>query len=205
MHTVGLLVVLLAQVTTSSTPSNSVSVEPTAHVQAWLLATYPPLRHGDLAIRVAGDGERLRVDVIEESARQSLGSRASSVAGLVVDLHVATDGRVDELTARGALVQSPALDVLKKEVTDHPAWTQDDIANAIMARGGQFGPTAGARLLSSIPSEAVPCPDASVTESAFMTRHPRGPVWTVDFACTKGAYRLMFEPIGGQMIGIAAK
>jgi hypothetical protein len=47
--------------------------------------------------------------------------------------------------------------------------------------------------------------DAIVTSSTFSARDSRGPIWTTDVTSDGGTYQFAFEPIGGQLIAIAAK
>src|SRR5437762_14388963 len=98
------------------------SSEAVNSAQAWLLATYPALRRGDLTVRIYGDAQTMRFEVVEEPAAQPPGPRAASPPALVVDLHATKDGRVEFATARGPLVRSAALDSLKAQVAAHPEW-----------------------------------------------------------------------------------
>ena len=52
------------------------SSEAVNSAQAWLLATYPALRRGNLAVHVYGDAETMRFEVVDEPAAQAPGSRA---------------------------------------------------------------------------------------------------------------------------------
>jgi hypothetical protein len=175
--------------------------------QAWLLATYPALRRGDLAIQIYGDAETMRLEVTEEPSARAPGPRAPSAPVLVVDLHATKDGRVEYVTARGPLVQSAALESLKVQVAAHPEWTDADVDAAIAAAGGQYGPTNSATLLARTPSAStvLHTQNASVTASTFVRTDPRGPVWMLDVTTPTRSYRTVFEPVSGQLIGITPK
>lgn len=198
-----LLALILAQ--TPASPSTDARAINATRAAAWLAAAYPALRRGDVTIRIAGDGERLHLEVLDEPAAQPPGPRAS-IAALTVDLRYAADGRVEKATADGPLVQSAALDALKKAIAAHPDWTDAQIATAIANAGGQFGPTAAAKIETAIPlASALLRADATVTSSTFNARDARGPVWTTDVTSGTRTYQFTFEPIGGQLIAVAAK
>lgn len=204
-----LLALFFAQAPTplavDSVPSEA-SSDAMSRAQAWLLATYPALQRGDVVIRMYGDAETLRAEVAQEPAAQLPGRRSAPPPVLVVDLHAAKDGRVEAMTARGGLVQSAALDTLKAQILGQPSWTDDEIATAITSAGGKFGPAALSRVLSNMPSLATMMrTDAVVTQSTFIGRDPRGPVWVIDVASATRTYRVTVEPITGQLIGIAPR
>jgi hypothetical protein len=211
MLAIALAFVLLAQDTLpiSATPSTSaevlLSAEVTHGAEAWLLATYPSLRRGDVTVHVFGDKGAVRLHVIRETAAQAPGSRSISPPVLVVDVVTTPDGRVETVAARGPLVQSAALDDLKALVTAHPEWTESDISSAIAAAGGTYGPDAD---LSSVAAQSVLSDvlrsDGTVAEKRFAVT-PIGPVWLVDVATARRTYQLAFEPMRGQLIGIAPK
>ena len=47
------------------------SSEAVNSAQAWLLATYPALRRGDLTVRIYGDAETMRLEVVDEYGRRA--------------------------------------------------------------------------------------------------------------------------------------
>jgi hypothetical protein len=196
-----MLLLLLAQ--TLSSPTVDQRATAATRAQAWIAAAYPTVRTGDVGFRIASDGQRLHVEVLDEPARQVPGRR-DVVPALTVDLRYASDGALEEATARGPFVQSVALDALKKAVTAHPEWTDAQIDTAITNAGGQFGPTAAAKLATASPASAL-LRDASVTTSTFDARDARGPVWTTELTSGGRSYQFTFEPIGGKLIAIRAK
>jgi hypothetical protein len=205
MLTVVLLWWMGAQAPAAAPPVPSSDVANRA--QAWLLATYPALRRGDLAIQIYGDAETMRLEVTDEPSARAPGPRAPSAPVLVVDLHATKDGRVEYVTATGPLVQSAALASLKAQVAMHPAWTNEEVDAAIAAAGGQYGSTAGAAVLAQTPpaSALLDAATTMVSASAFARTDPRGPVWTVDVSTPTRTYQVVFEPVGGQLIGVKPK
>jgi hypothetical protein len=161
------------------------------------------VRTGDVGFRIASDGQRLHVEVLDEPARQVPGRR-DVVPALTVDVRYAADGSLEEAAAHGPLVQSAALDALKKAVAAHPEWTDAQIGTAITNAGGQFGPTAAAKLATVSPASAL-LRNATVTTSTFDARDARGPVWTTELTSGGRSYQFTFEPIGGKLIAIRAK
>jgi hypothetical protein len=196
-----MLPLLLAQ--TLSSPAVDQSTTAATRAQAWIAAAYPTVRTGDVGFRIATDGQRLHVEVLDEVARQ-LPGRREVVPALTVDLRYASDGALEEATARGPFVQSVALDALKKAVTAHPEWTDAQIDTAITNAGGQFGPTAAAKLATASPASAL-LRDASVTTSTFDARDARGPVWTSEVTSGTRTFQFAFEPISGRLVSITVK
>jgi hypothetical protein len=196
-----MLLLLLAQ--TLSSPTVDQRATAATRAQAWIAAAYPTVRTGDVGFRIASDGQRLHVEVLDEPARQVPGRR-DVVPALTIDLRYAADRSLEEAAAHGPLVQSAALDALKKAVAGHPEWTDAQIATAITNAGGQFGPTAAAKLATVSPASAL-LRNATVTTSTFDARDARGPVWTTELTSGGRSYQFTFEPIGGQLIAITAK
>src|SRR5690349_6449174 len=147
-----MLLLLLAQ--TLSSPAVDQNAAVATRAQAWIAAAYPTVRTGDVGFRIATDGQRLHVEVLDEAARQVPGRR-DVVPALTVDVRYGADGALEEAAAHGPLVQSAALDALKKAVAGHPEWTDAQIATAIANAGGQFGPTAAAKLATVSASASV--------------------------------------------------
>jgi hypothetical protein len=196
-----MLLLLLAQ--TLSSPTVDQRATAATRAQAWIAAAYPTVRTGDVGFRIASDGQRLHVEVLDEPARQVPGRR-DVVPALTIDLRYAADRSLEEAAAHGPLVQSAALDALKKAVTAHPEWTDAQIATAITNAGGQFGPTAAARIAALMPSASTLLrTEVSVASPAFNARDNRGPLWTTDVTSDGRTFRFAFEPIGGQLISIA--
>jgi hypothetical protein len=196
-----MLLLLLAQ--TLSSPTVDQRATAATRAQAWIAAAYPTVRTGDVGFRIASDGQRLHVEVLDEPARQVPGRR-DVVPALTVDVRYAADGSLEEAAAHGPLVQSAALDALKKAVAAHPEWTDAQIGTAITNAGGQFGPTAAAKLATVSPASAL-LRNATVTTSTFDARDARGPVWTTELTSGGRSYQFTFEPIGGKLIAIRAK
>jgi hypothetical protein len=196
-----MLLLLLAQ--TLSSPTVDQRATAATRAQAWIAAAYPTVRTGDVGFRIASDGQRLHVEVLDEPARQVPGRR-DVVPALTIDLRYAADGSLEEAAAHGPLVQSAALDALKKAVAAHPEWTDAQIGTAITNAGGQFGPTAAAKLATVSPASAL-LRNATVTTSTFDARDARGPVWTTELTSGGRSYQFTFEPIGGKLIAIRAK
>ena len=201
-----LLSLLCAQAPSAQDSVGVSSSEAVNSAQAWLLATYPALRRGNLAVRVYGDAETMRLEVVDEPAAQPPGPRAASPPALVVDLHATKDGRVEFAAARGPLVRSAALDSLKAQVAAHPEWTDPDVDAAIATQGGQYGPSARSAVLAQSPSAGLVLhTNATVIGSAFVRNNPRGPIWIVDVAGATRSYQLAFESVSGQLIGVTPK
>jgi hypothetical protein len=99
-----MLLLLLAQ--TLSSPADQTATAAT-RAQAWIAAAYPTVRTGDLGFRIASDGQRLHVEVLDEAARQVPGRR-DVVPALTVDVRYGADGALEEAAAHGPLVQSAA-------------------------------------------------------------------------------------------------
>jgi hypothetical protein len=202
MLTVILSALLAAQA--APVPTADVSSEAVNRAQAWLLATYPALRRGDLAVRVYGDAQTMRLEVTAQPAAQAPGDRTQPAPILTVDLHASADGRVERMTAQGPLVQSAARDALQAQVAAHPEWTDMDVADAINAAGGRHGPGApparSPAALGAVLKAAV-----TVGRSTFVRRDARGPVWIVDVAAPTRTYQVAFEPLGGQVIAVTPK
>jgi hypothetical protein len=196
-----MLLLLLAQ--TLSSPTVDQRATAATRAQAWIAAAYPTVRTGDVGFRIASDGQRLHVEVLDEPARQVPGRR-DVVPALTVDVRYAADGSLEEAAAHGPLVQSAALDALKKAVAGHPEWTDAQIATAITNAGGQFGPTAAAKLATVSPASAL-LRNATVTTSTFDARDARGPVWTSEVTSGTRTFQFAFEPISGRLVSITVK
>ena len=196
-----LLAFLIAQSQDAVAVSSSEAVN---RAQAWLLAAYPALRRGNLAVHVYGDAETMRLEIVDEPSAQAPGPRAASPPALVVDLHATKDGRVEFVTARGPLVYSAESDNLKAQVAAHPGWMDGDIDAAIASVGGHYGPASSPAASAAVVSGVLRTA-ATATSSAFVRSDPRGPAWIVEVAGPTRSYQLAFEPLDGQLIGVTPK
>jgi hypothetical protein len=194
--------VMLAQAPPEAAASGSA-----ARAQTWLTAVYPALKRGDVAVAVDGDAVTTRVVVMARSARRVPGAAVGETPMVTADLHrSAVTGRVERMEAWGPLVQTAARQALQQQIAAHPEWNLTEIATAITAAGGQYGPGTRAALLARLPRlRALLDGDATLVEARFVRNDERGPLWIVEVASPTRGYLIAVEPLGGQVVGLAVR
>ena len=162
---------------------------------------------GDVAVAVDGDLVTTRAVVMERPAERVPGAVVSATPVLTADLHrSAVTGRVERLEAWGPLVQTAARQALQAEIAAHPEWTLTEVATAIAAAGGQYGPGTREAVLAHLPAlGALLGGEATLVDAQFVRDEARGPLWIVEVASPTRGYLIAVEPLGGYVIGLVVR